>query len=250
MFLFVVQTIILSNLFLNYGNHCAYAWSSTSRPSSHPTRKLFIESIPKLLLRPTIITATASAVTTIHPTISNAYDPDPDKLRESLYLISRVQEATVQQERLITNTVRTKLSQEELKSKLTLSLRLVDRSYKLIDQINYTSQFVAGGGDDLVTATNAGLEAVEALQSAIDYVKLDLKGGSGSSTEIRQEQRDYLVDALRTTREELFTYVKYMPQDKLEQARLRIERENVDNRDEFDGPSDSGVYNPVKLPWK
>ena len=41
-----------------------------------------------------------------------------------------------------------------------------------------------------------------------------------------------------------------MPQEKLEQARLRIERENVDNRDEFDGPSDAGLYNPVKLPWK
>ena len=26
--------------------------------------------------------------------------------------------------------------------------------------------------------------------------------------------------------------------------------ENVANRDEFDGDSDAGVYNPVVLPWK
>jgi hypothetical protein len=55
---------------------------------------------------------------------------------------------------------------------------------------------------------------------------------------------------MKTTRDKLFIFVKYMPQQKLEEARLRIEKENVDNRDEFDGPDDAGVYNPVKLPWK
>ena len=94
-------------------------------------------------------------------------------------------------------------------------------------------------------ATEAGLEAVEALQSAIDYVNNDLKVGT-----LKAEQKEYMIDALQTTRDQLFVYVKYMPQGKLEEARLRIERENVDNRDEFDGPSDAGVYNPVKLPWK
>jgi hypothetical protein len=176
----------------------------------------------------------------MQPHVSHAYDADPDKLRESLYLMSRVQEATVQQERLVNRN----LKQEELKPKMKLSLRLVDRSYKLIDQINYTSQFVSPQSD-IVVATEAGLGAVEALQSAIDYVNTDLKVG-----ELSAEQKEYLIDALQTTRNELFTYVNYMPQDKLAQARLRIERENVDNRDEFDGPSDAGLYNPVKLPWK
>ena len=35
------------------------------------------------------------------PRIAGAYTPDPDPLQESLYFISRVQEATVQQERFI-----------------------------------------------------------------------------------------------------------------------------------------------------
>ncbi len=210
---------------------------SSSPPSSSSRRAFVIKSIPSLLLT----TASAEALLLAgRPKIANAYDPDPDKLRESLYLISRVQEATVQQERLVNRNLR----QEELKQKMKLSLRLVDRSYKLLDQINYSSQFVLPQ-EDIVTATNAGLEAVEALQSAIDFVNMDLKSG-----ELTKEQKDYLIDALQTTREEIFVYVEYMPQEKLQEARLRIERENVDNRDEFDGPSDAGVYNPVKLPWK
>lgn len=207
-------------------------------------------SSPKQPLHPNNVVSRTTFTKTIIPSIflitntktnpSHAYDPDPDKLRESLYLMSRVQEATVQQERLVNRN----LKQEELKQKMKLSLRLVDRSYKLLDQINFTSQYVMPQSE-IVDATEAGLLAVESLQSAIDYVNTDLNVG-----ELKKEQKEFLISALRSTRDEIFTYVKYMPQDKLEQARLRIERENVDNREEFDGPSDAGVYNPVKLPWK
>lgn len=207
------------------------SWSVTT--NNPTTRKNFLKSIPNFLV------ITSTSIVSL-PRKSNAYDPDPDTLRESLYLMSRVQEATVQQERLVNRN----LTQEQLKQKMKLSLRLIDRSYKLLDQINYTSQFVSPQSE-LVTATEAGLQAVEALQSAIDFVNTDLNVG-----ELKKDQKEFLIDALQTTRNELFTYVKYMPQDKLEAARLRIERENVDNRDEFDGPSDAGVYNPVKLPWK
>ena len=225
-------------LLLICNNIRANAWSVRSDSANNPTRKTFIKTTWSSILSISSITAVSSVV--MQPHVSHAYDADPDKLRESLYLMSRVQEATVQQERLVNRN----LKQEELKPKMKLSLRLVDRSYKLIDQINYTSQFVSPQSD-IVVATEAGLGAVEALQSAIDYVNTDLKVG-----ELSAEQKEYLIDALQTTRNELFTYVNYMPQDKLAQARLRIERENVDNRDEFDGPSDAGLYNPVKLPWK
>ncbi len=238
----------LTCFFISTNKSLAFNIHSTNYQRSSPTnvtgsttatntsRKSFIQSLFYL----TGVTSTATTTLINQPRISNAYDPDPDKLRESLYLISRVQEATVQQERLVNKN----LSQEELKQKMKLSLRLVDRSYRLIDQINYTSQFVSPQ-TDIVQATEAGIEAVEALQSAIDYVNNDLKVGV-----LQAEQKDYMIDALQTTRDQLFAYVKYMPQGKLEEARLRIEKENVDNRDEFDGPSDAGVYNPVKLPWK
>mmetsp|Transcript_5041 Transcript_5041/g.6516 ORF Transcript_5041/g.6516 Transcript_5041/m.6516 type:complete len:243 (-) Transcript_5041:118-846(-) len=224
----VALALSLSSLLVT-NHHCNNAFSD---------RKTFMKSI-------TVALATTTIATTTLP--SFAYDPDPDQLRESLYFMSRVQEATVQQERLINRN----LTQQELYQKLKLSLRLVDKSYRLLDQINYCSKFV-NPQSEVVEATEAGLEAVEALQSAIDFVNNDLKPTTGSKgdTGLKNDQRDFLLDALRTTREKLFVYVSYMPQEKLQEARLRIERENVDNRDEFDGPSDAGVYNPVKLPWK
>jgi hypothetical protein len=97
------------------------------------------------------------------PVITHAYAPDLDRIRESLYLISRAKEATVQQERLVNKTG---LSEGELQKKMRLSVKLVDRSYRLLDQITYCSQFV-DPPDQLIPATAAGNEAVDALQSAI-----------------------------------------------------------------------------------
>jgi hypothetical protein len=172
----------------------------------------------------------------------HAYTPDPNPLRESLYLISRVQEATVQQERL----VRKATQQDVLQKKMKLSLRLVEKSYKLVDQITYCSSFVQPV-EGLVDATAAGMEAAEELQSAVDFVNQDLTGGAQPLT---NAQREFLIHALTATRERLFDFVAYMPQDTLEQARKRIEEENVKNIQEFDGDEDAGVYNPVRLPWK
>jgi hypothetical protein len=170
-----------------------------------------------------------------------AYTPDSDPLRESLYLISRAQEATVQQERFAKNG-----KGVDIKQKMRFSLRLVEKSYRLLDQINYASQFVYPSSE-IITATEAGNEAVDALQSAIDFAKNDL---GPDETPLTDDQRAYLIECMQITRIKLFTFVKYMPQQKLEEARLRIEKENVDNRIEFDGADDAGVYNPVELPWK
>jgi len=134
-------------------------------------------------------------------------------------------------------------TQEDLQRKMKLSLRLVDRSYRVLDQITYCSRFIAP--DDIVEATAAGLGAADALQEAIEYVATGL--GSGPMTE---ERRGVLTEALTTTRQELFRFLKYVPADKLQEARLRVEKENVDNREEFDGDTNAGVYNPVVLPWK
>ena len=170
-----------------------------------------------------------------------AYTPDPDPLRESLYLISRVQEATVQQERFISRST----LQQELQMKMKLTLKLVEKNYRLLDQINYASTFV-NPKDALVEASEAGYEAVDALQSAIDFVRNDLNG-EGPLTD---SQKAFLTTSMQSCRENLFVFLQYMPQDKLEAARKRVEEENVLNREEFDGDADAGVYNPVILPWK
>jgi len=176
----------------------------------------------------------------IPPQVAAAYTSDPDKVQESLYFISRVQEATVQQERFVN---RAKM-QEDLKSKMKLTLRLIDKNYRLIDQISFCSGLV-DPKEEVITASEAGYAAVDALQEAIQFVNSDLDKGT-----LTERQREFLTSSLKTTREELFVFLNYMPQDKLKNARLRVEDENVKNLDEFDGSDDAGVYNPVILPWK
>ena len=99
---------------------------------------------------------------------ATAYTPDSDPLRESLYLMSRVQEATVQQERFVNRAT----SQDALKNKMKLTLRLVEKNYRLLDQITFASEYISPQ-DKVVDATTAGYEAAEALQNAIDYVNND-----------------------------------------------------------------------------
>lgn len=183
----------------------------------------------------------------LRPDPAGAYTPDPDPLQESLYFISRVQEATVQQERFIRRLGGT----GALRTKLKLTLKLIDRNYKLLDQINYSSAYVVPE-DSLVEATAAGYEAVDALRSAIEFVGKDANwdNGDADDAKLADNRRDFLVTAMADCREQLGIYATYMPPDKLRNARTRVERENIDNRDEFDGDEDAGVYNPVNLPWK
>merc|ERR1719253_577557 len=184
------------------------------------------------------LSGAAAAATLVRP--AAAYVPDPDPLREALYLVSRVQEATVQQERFVRNASR----QEVLKGKMTLTLRLVEKNYRLLDQVTFCSEYVTPASE-VVAATTAGYEAAEALQGAIDYVGTDLRRG-----DFEDGQKEFLTANLRECRERLFDFLGYMPPDPLAAARKRVEEENVANRDEFDGESDAGVYNPVVLPWK
>lgn len=171
-----------------------------------------------------------------------AYTPDDDPLRESLYLICRVQEATCLQERYIKK-------QSPPIRKMKLTLRLVDRSYRLLDQVNFVSKYMEDS--DVVAAYQAGSEAVSSLQDAIDFVYgyYQQKDGDTMTT----EQREFLLESLATTRERLFDFVGYLPdQTKLGQARARVEQENKLNVDEFDPDlvNDAGIFNPIQLPWK
>ena len=192
-----------------------------------------------------------------------AYTADPDKLQESLYFISRVQEATVQQERFITNAYTSSSStssssQKELQTKLKLTLTLVEKNYKLLDQINCCSQYISPP-DKLIESSEAGYQAVDELQNAIDFVHNDnnwsKSQNNNNNNAVTEQQRTYLQSSLQNCREQLFLFTQYIqPHEKLRMARLRVEKENVDNRIEFDNDivtdsSSAGVNNPVILPW-
>lgn len=82
-----------------------------------------------------LLVESSSTIVVVSPqSAALAYTPDIDQLRESLYLMSRVQDATVQQERYIDRA----LQQEILQRKMKLTLRLVGMNYRLLDQITYT----------------------------------------------------------------------------------------------------------------
>ena len=175
------------------------------------TRRDGIQQILSLSLA--TITTTISTIIPIQPAL--AYTPDTDPLRESLYLMSRVQEATAQQERFVNNAQ----TQDALKSKMKLTLRLVEKNYRLLDQITFASEYVSPASA-VVEATSAGYESAEALQAAIDYVNSDLKTGT-----FDKGQKEYLTGNLSECRERLFDFFEYMPKDKVDAARKRVEVE-------------------------
>ena len=221
---------------------------NSSNEEHHHSRSSTSSSL--LVHRRTALFNIAAAAGTIlfsaaSPLPSHAYTPDPDKLQESLYFINRVQEATVQQERFVNKLGGTK----ELQTKLKLTLRLVDKNYKLLDQINFSSAYITPP-EKLVEASEAGYEAVDALQSAIDFVRNEDNWLQPETPEACQERTVFLTKAMQDCREQLLMFTEYMPANKLRNARYRVEDENVKNRDEFDGDEDAGVYNPVNLPWK
>jgi hypothetical protein len=177
---------------------------------------------------------------------AQAYTPDPDPLKESLYLLCRVQEATLLQERYI-------LRKRPPISKMKLTLRLVERSYRIQDQINYVSRYIPA--ERIVAATEAGNQAAESLQDAISFVyafKNDEK--EQQQAPMSSEQRTFLLQALADTRQKIFDFVNYLPDPApLLSARARVEEENKLNRDEFDpdlADEATGVYTPIELPWK
>eukprot|EP00547_Thalassionema_nitzschioides_P011123 CAMPEP_0194262532 /NCGR_PEP_ID=MMETSP0158-20130606/46590_1 /TAXON_ID=33649 /ORGANISM="Thalassionema nitzschioides, Strain L26-B" /LENGTH=229 /DNA_ID=CAMNT_0039002691 /DNA_START=1 /DNA_END=690 /DNA_ORIENTATION=- len=220
-------------LFFLFFSHLLYSWAFSHEKLSSPMKILDIS-------RRDVLAGTAALITagSIFNTAA-AYDPDPDPVRESLYLLSRVQEATCLQERYI----KKKLPPIQ---KMKLTLKLVDRSYRIQDQINYVSKFIPPA--DIVQATQAGNEAADALQDAIDFVMASKNGDSLSN-----EQKEFLLKSLSETREKLLIFVDYLPdRDKLLAARARVEEENKLNIDEFDADlaNDAGIYDPIELPWK
>lgn len=182
--------------------------------------------------------------------IANAYTPDADAQQEALYLLSRVQEATVLQERYI------RRSRPPLE-KMKLSLRLVDKSYKVLDQVTLLTKAILDS-NDLIVATQRGNEAADRLQETIDFVNaaVDSTPVTTDGSRIDDEQRQFVQEALQDTRRLIFDFEALLEPvigDKIQQARRRVEEENKLNTEEFDpdlADEKTGIYDPIILPWK
>ena len=84
---------------------------------------------------------------------------------------------------------------------MKLTLRLVEKNYRLLDQITFASEYISPQ-DKVVDATTAGYEAAEALQNAIDYVNNELRVGA-----FEKGQKEYLTENLQECRERLFDFL-------------------------------------------
>mmetsp|Transcript_102159 Transcript_102159/g.288551 ORF Transcript_102159/g.288551 Transcript_102159/m.288551 type:complete len:286 (-) Transcript_102159:95-952(-) len=173
------------------------------------------------------------------PAAAQDEQTEREKLQEALYLISRVQEATVQEERLVT----TGKFKDVQRNNIRMALNMMVDNYRLNDQLVTAAKFVEPK-TSLVQASQLGSDAVEALQTAQEYFAADLK-----VNKLSDDQRKFLQAAMSTTRSKLESFISYMPTNEVAAARRRVEDENEKNAKEFAGEL-GAMINPVTLPWK
>jgi len=164
---------------------------------------------------------------------------DEKGLQDALVLISRVQEATVQEERLVTTGKFKDLQRNSIRMALTMMMD----NYRLGDQIVIAAAFIEPS-TKVLPASQIGNEAVDALVVANEYFAKELK-----ATKLTEEQRKFLVTALTSCRQKLDDFLAYLPSEAVQKARRQVEEENALNAKEFVG-DDGGIVNPVTLPWK
>jgi len=167
-------------------------------------------------------------------------DLKEDKLKENLYYISRVQEATVQEERLVS----TGKFKDVQRNSIRMALSMMLENYKLSDNIVAAAAYATPQAN-VLKASQSGTEAVEALQTAQEYFAKDLKVSG-----LTDEQRQFILTAMKATRSKLDGFLTYMPADVLSAARKQVEDENAQNLKEYVGEASGGIINPVTLPWK
>lgn len=164
-------------------------------------------------------------------------DLSQDRLKEAIYFISRVQEATAQQERLVS----TGKFKDTQRNNIKMALNMMLDNYKLNDRIVAASAFIPQA--NLIKANQKGTEAVETLQTAQEYFAKELKV-SGLS----DEQRTFVLDAMQATRSKLDDFLTFLPASTVDAARKQVEDENDANMREYAG--EGAIINPIKLPWK
>lgn len=172
---------------------------------------------------------------------------DQVKLEDAIYKLSRVQEATAQEERL----VKSGKFKDVQRNSIKMALKMMINHYKINDQVTEGSKWIKAAPQDTLKAQQYGADAVDILETANEYFGKDLKVVS-----LTDDQKEFLTNAMSTTREKINNFLSYMPDDAVQSARRRVESENDINRQEYlagigaaDGAS-AGILNPVVLPWK
>jgi len=168
-------------------------------------------------------------------------DLTEEALQENLYYISRVQEATVQQERLVS----TGKFKDTQRNNIRMALRMMLENYKLGDNVVAASAY-AEPKSNVFPASQAGKEAIEVLETCREYFAKDLKVSG-----LTDDQRKFILEGMQQTRTKLDSFLTYMPADVVQKARKQVEDENAMNLKEFvNSNGEKTILNPVVLPWQ
>jgi len=162
------------------------------------------------------------------PRPSNAiYDNDP--LKDNLYFIIRVKEATLQESRLISGGRYKDVQRANVK----LAIRFMINNYQLSDRIIASSNFISDFGKRQ-RATETGMSVVENLTTIMEYfdaggvenLKVGASGMGGKEPLVKK--------GLESAGKKIDDFLTYFPESEVSAVKEFIAEENALNEKEFD----------------
>lgn len=149
----------------------------------------------------------------------------PPKPDTNVYTILRVQEATLQEERLINSGKFKDLQRANIK----LAVEMILSNYRIGDAVVGAIKLVPQ--ERTAQAQQVGNEAIDALQLVLDF--FDSDANSLQVTKITSEKQTFALKALGKARERLSAVLGLVPEEAVAKARAFIEYENALNKAEF-----------------
>ncbi|KAJ8613951.1 hypothetical protein CTAYLR_008794 [Chrysophaeum taylorii] len=143
---------------------------------------------------------------------------------EAVYLVLRVQEAAQQETRLVKSGKFKDLQRANVKFAITLMLK----NYGLLDAVTSASLL----SSESFEASQAGKEAVEALQQILEY--FDSSARSLNVETLSGDKLDFVVKALDAADRRISTFLSLLPDSEVERAKKVILLENKKNLEEYE----------------
>ncbi|EKX45360.1 hypothetical protein GUITHDRAFT_108628 [Guillardia theta CCMP2712] len=160
---------------------------------------------------------------------------DADPLKTAIVAILRIQEATLQEARLINTGNFRDLQRNNIK----MATKMMIENYKMNDIITKASAFAKP--NQINDCSQIGREAVQDLQTILDY--FDEQPRELKVSELSADKKEFVIKALTSCRQKLDQFLSYFPTEKIAEGRKQVMEENEMNRKEL--PADIQILNPV-----
>jgi len=161
---------------------------------------------------------------------------DDDPLRTLLVTVLRVQESTLQQERLI----RTGQFRDLQRNNIKKAAQMIVDNTRIRDVVNKASASAAP--DKIQEAATVGKDAIGDLLTLIEYFDQQTTDNL-KVTDLSKDKKEFISKALTSSRQKFDKFLTYMPVEKVAAARAKVMEENELNQKEM--PKDIQILNPV-----